>query len=344
MSKKLSYWDKRKIQIEQANFKKSTEFIEWLNNEYDRALNDINRNIYKHLSDIAEDNQISISDAKKLLNDNELKDFKIDLSRFTKLSQGDMSKETELMLNNASNRFRISRLQAIEINTRATVNQLLTTEQKAVFAYLAKSYKDNFYHMTYDLQKTTGYKHINGINQRKLDIILNKPWANDGKNFSERIWGRNDKIVNELHKELYQNIVRGKGLDEISKDVAKKFETSKRNARRLVYTESSAMTAAADEASYKETKVNQYQILATLDNRTSEICRDMDGKIFNITEYKVGVTASPFHVNCRSTTVPYYDDFNENATRAARSQRTGKTETIPYMNYGEWYKKYVKTI
>ena len=343
MAKKYSYWELRKMQYEQANFIQDTKFIEWLNTEYDNALNEINRDIYKYLTKISEDNQMSLSEAKKLLNDNELKDFHMDLKRFTEKAQGKLSPEVEKELNNASHRVRISKLQAMETQIKGQVNKLLNIEQKELFNSLGKTYKDNFYHMTYDLQRIKGYDFVEGINARKLDVILNKPWAPDEKNFSQRIWGRNDKIVNELHKELTQNIIRGRSPDEAINSIAKKFETSKSNAARLVYTESAAITSMADEDSYKETGVEKYQILATLDIRTSPICREMDSKIFDRKDYKVGITAPPFHVYCRTTTVPYFEDFLEDETRVMRNPITGKTEKIPYMNYDDWYKKFVKS-
>lgn len=85
--------------------------------------------------------------------------------------------------------------------------------------------------------------------------------------------------------------------------------------------------------------VEKYRYLATLDSRTDEICREMDGKVFTMAEYKPGVTAPPLHVWCRSTTVPY---FGENGGLRAARNAEGKTEYIPDMDYEEWYNRYVK--
>jgi hypothetical protein len=64
----------------------------------------------------------------------------------------------------------------------------------------------------------------------------------------------------------------------------------------------------ANEASQQVYKANQdvtqkYQYLATLDSRTSAICRSLDGKTF---KYGDGPTP-PVHFNCRSTTIPVID-------------------------------------
>ena len=60
-------------------------------------------------------------------------------------------------------------------------------------------------------------------------------------------------------------------------------------------------------------------------------------------DYQPGVTAPPFHVFCRSTTVPYFDeDFGDIGERAARDEETGKTYYIPDdMNYQNWKETFV---
>lgn len=46
-------------------------------------------------------------------------------------------------------------------------------------------------------------------------------------------------------------------------------------------------------------------------------------------DYEAGVTAPPFHVWCRSTTAPYFeDDFGEVGERAARDEE-GNTYYVP---------------
>ena len=129
-----------------------------------------------------------------------------------------------------------------------------------------------------------------------------------------------------------------KAVDSLSKTM----EVSRSQAGRLIMTESAAISSAAQKDCLKELGVEKYEILATLDGQTSEICRDMDGKVFDMKDYKVGITAPPFHPNCRSTTVPYFDDeFTEGEQRAARDG-DGKTYYVPAdMKYREWEKRFV---
>ena len=101
-------------------------------------------------------------------------------------------------------------------------------------------------------------------------------------------------------------------------------------------TESAYFSSVAQRECYKELDVEKYDIVATLDNHTSEICQEMDGKTFKMSEYEAGVTAPPFHVRCRSCTCPHFDDEFADGKRAARGE-DGKTYYVPAdMTYKEW--------
>lgn len=105
-------------------------------------------------------------------------------------------------------------------------------------------------------------------------------------------------------------------------------------------TEQAYFHAVAQQDAFKELDVEEFEIVATLDSHTSEICREMDGKHFPMSQYEAGVTAPPFHVWCRSVTVPYFED-NFIGERAARGT-DGKTYYVPdNMKYSEWKESFV---
>ncbi|MFR6221916.1 MAG: minor capsid protein, partial [Anaerococcus sp.] len=146
-----------------------------------------------------------------------------------------------------------------------------------------------------------------------------------------------------LDTDLRQGLITGKSPGKITEVIADRLEVSKSNAKRLVMTESAAIHSGSKKIMYDRLGVKKYKIVATLDLRTSEICRDMDGKVFDAKDYEVGITAPPFHVYCRSTTVPYFEDDLQKEiedTRMSRNLVTGKSERVPDMNYENWYNKY----
>lgn len=108
-------------------------------------------------------------------------------------------------------------------------------------------------------------------------------------------------------------------------------------------TEEAFFSSAAQKDCFTELDVEKYEIVATLDSHTSDICQDMDGKVFPMSQWEVGVTAPPFHVWCRTTTAPAFEDeFDSIGERAARGE-DGKTYYVPAdMTYKEWEKAFVK--
>ncbi len=120
--------------------------------------------------------------------------------------------------------------------------------------------------------------------------------------------------------------------------LAKKLNASKHSAVRLVMTEQAYFSSLSQKDCFKDLGVEEFKILATLDTHTSEICREMDGKHFPMKDYEPGTTAPPFHVYCRSTTAPHFDDdFGQIGERAARDAKYEKTFDVPAdMAYEEW--------
>ncbi|MCL2386020.1 MAG: minor capsid protein [Defluviitaleaceae bacterium] len=205
---------------------------------------------------------------------------------------------------------------------------------------MKRQFLDNFYHPIFEVQSgfNIGWD-IAGIDETQIESLLRKPWTLDNLTFSDRIWRDKDQLVNELQTQLTQGLITGTPSNVLINNLADKLNTSKSNAARLVMTESAAIVAIAKEAVYRELEVELIRILATLDKKTSEICRKMDGIVIRIDDYKVGVTVPPFHPWCRSTTVPHFDD---NVGQRAARDEGGKTYYVPNeMKYPEWKKTFV---
>lgn len=108
-------------------------------------------------------------------------------------------------------------------------------------------------------------------------------------------------------------------------------------------TESAFVSSQSQKDCYKELGVEQFEFVATLDNKTSEICQQMDGRVFDMSDYQIGVNAPPLHCFCRSCTVPHFDDdFGQSEKRAARGLDGKVTYVDGNMTYKEWAEKYLK--
>lgn len=336
------YWKNRFLKSTKDIFDSNDKYVAEIFRMYKETAENIDRDILKILNSM---NEVSMSEAKKLLNKKEIRGFKNNLSDFRKTSEGFITPDLEKELDIVSRRVRISRLQAMQLSLKSNVAVMLNKEQKKLFVHLSNQYTSSFYKDLYGLQRITGYKNINKLSKNFVEEVMNTSWANDGKNFSDRIWTRKDKLLSALDTDLRQGLITGKSPDKITKTIAHKLDVSKSNARRLVQTETAAIHARSRKAMYEQMGVEKYEILATLDMRTSDICRGLDKKVFKTKDYEVGITAPPFHVYCRSTTIPYFDDdYGIIDRRAARDIRTGKSTTVPDMDYATWYEEYVEPV
>jgi len=345
MMKSSEYWQKRFELLEQAAHQQGVQCYADIEKQYRQAQKTLEGQIAAWYQRFASNNGITLAEAKRMLNAKELAELKWDVNQYIQYGQENAINGTWVkQLENASARFHISRLEALKLQTQQSIEVMFGNQLDSIDSTMRNVYKSGYYHTAYEIQKGVGVGwDFSALDDKQISKVINKPWAVDGKNFSERIWGNRQKLVNELNNTLTQNIILGKDPQKAIDEIARKMNTSKTNAGRLVMTEEAFFSSAAQKDCFTELDVEQFEIVATLDSNTSDICRGMDGKHFPMSEWKVDVTAPPFHVHCRSTTVPYFDDeFDAVGERAARDEETGKTYFVPgNMTYKEWEKSFV---
>lgn len=338
------YWSKRFEQLELSLIKNEDKFNEVLKDEYNKVFNSIQKEINNWFVRFAINNQVSLKEAKRLLNANELKELQWDIDDYIKYGQEnglDLIWRKEL--ENASARVHISRLEALQLQIQQQIEKIGYNQEKSTEDFIIDTYKNNYYHTAYEIQKGTNTAFIiQKLDTNIIKKIISKPWASDELTFSDRIWRNKKELIKTLQTDLTQSIIRGDSPDKLIEKIAKDFKTSKNKVAKLVMTESAFFGSTARKDCFNNLGVEQYEIVATLDSHTSEICRELDGKVYKMQDYQAGVTAPPFHVWCRSTTAPYFADESKFAERAARDT-DGKTYYVPAdLKYKDWEKKYVK--
>lgn len=336
------YWQKRFSAVEEMRNKRGRLTVDAIAPYFDRAQASIDKEIRAWYQRFADNNEISVVDAKKLLRQNELDELKWDIEEYIKRGQENaVSQEWLKELENASAKFHISRLEALKLRTQNAAEQAFAVEQNKLTECLTDTWKQDYYHTAYEMQKgfQVGFD-VAQVDNRRINKLLDKPWTADQMTFSDRIWKSKAQLLDSVSTELTQMCILGKSPDEAINNIAKRMNVAKSQAGRLVMTENAYFGSAAQKQCYKDLDVEQYQIVATLDSRTSDICRQLDGKVFDMKDYEPGVTAPPFHVYCRTCTVPYFADNDDNGMRAARDEN-GKTYYVPAnTTYAEWEKAF----
>ncbi len=339
------YWKRRSEQLEEALLNKGENFANDLDNQYKIANVRIQKEIDAWYRRFAKNNCISLTEAKRLLNTNELKEFRWTVQDYIKYGQKNAVNPYWMEeLENASCKVHISRLESLKLQLQQQVEVLYGNQLDDLDKTMRNIYSEGYYYTAFEIQK--GFNtacSLMEFNENELEKVISKPWTLDGENFSSRIWKNKSKLINTLHTNLTQALIRGDNPEKIVGNIASTMESSRKAARRLVMTESAYFSSVSQKDCYSDLGIKEYEIVATLDSHTSEICQELDGKVFKMSDYEVGVTAPPFHCYCRTCTVPYFnDEFTIGEKRAARSLN-GKTEYIPSdIKYNDWKKRYVK--
>lgn len=339
------YWKRRSEQLEEALLNKGENFANDLDNQCKIANIRLQKEIDAWYGRFAKNNCLSLADAKKLLNTNELKEFRWTVQDYIKYGQKNAVNQYWMEeLENASCKVHISRLEALKLQLQQQVEVLYGNQLDGLDKTMRNIYSEGYYYTAFEIQKgfNTAYS-LMEFNENELEKVISKPWALDGENFSSRIWKNKSKLINTLHTNLTQALIRGDNPEKIVANISSTMETSRKSARRLVMTESAYFSSASQKDCYSDLGIKEYEIVATLDSHTSEICQELDGKVFKMSDYEPGITAPPFHCYCRTCTAPYFnDEFTIGEKRAARSLND-KTEYIPSdIKYNDWKKRYVK--
>lgn len=337
------YWKQRFTQLEAAqNRKGATAYLE-MEKQYKAAQNELEAQIARWYQRFADSNGISLAQAKQWLKGQDLAEFKWDVKEYIKYGKENAINGAWMQeLENASSKFHISRLEALQIQTQNSLETMFAQQMGTMKKALSDVYASGYYHTAYTVQQGFGLGwDIAGLDQAQIEKVLSKPWAVDGYNFSTRIWNSKTKLIGEVHNELSKNLLTGADPQKAIDSLAKKMGTSKSNAGRLVMTEQAYFSSAAQKDCFNDLDVEEYEIVATLDSHTSDICRSLDGRVFKMSDYKPGVTAPPFHVYCRSTTTPHFKENFDAGERAARGADR-KTYYVPDdVTYSEWKKAFV---
>lgn len=136
------------------------------------------------------------------------------------------------------------------------------------------------------------------IDRKRLKEVLNHEWA--GSNFSKRVWHNQEVLAKNIETNLMESFISGKSNREIARELESQTDLGRFAANRLIRTETSYMVNSADLDSSKKRGIKAKKFEATLDSRTSKVCKKHNQKIIPIDKIKIGENAPPLHPFCRS--------------------------------------------
>lgn len=133
--------------------------------------------------------------------------------------------------------------------------------------------------------------------------------------FSDRIWMYQDMMKADLGKLLQQGMIQGKNARVLARDIERYVVGNKRQpndkkgakyyAERLMRTEMARVQTEAQKQSFERNGFEQYKFIAN--SNCCEICKSLDGKVFNVKDMLPGENAAPVHPHCRCSTAAHSD-------------------------------------
>jgi SPP1 gp7 family putative phage head morphogenesis protein len=137
-----------------------------------------------------------------------------------------------------------------------------------------------------------------------------------------------------VRNQIEKGIIQGASIDKLSQSIKKEFEVSAYESKRLIHTELARVQSQASAQIYQQSSaIDQVMYDATLDGKTSKLCRSLDGKIFDANS---NYPKPPVHPNCRSAIVPVVDGWTPTKKRENVRDENGEKQIIDYTDYDSW--------
>ena len=333
------YWINREKEKLKAHLTDVTKTEKILHRNLKKASKDIEEEIYKLYSRYSKENRLSYAEANKLLTGPKYKEWRMDLKDYVDEITKTDNKELLLELNTLSAKSSITGLEEQLYQIQKILDKDYIFKHKEVKKLLKAGVKNSFTQTAYTIENLNGFHtSFSMISQKDIEDIINLPWS--GKNYSNRLWANRTKLKDKVQEQIVQATIQGKDLRKCIKDVSETMEATREVTKRLINTEHAYACSQGDLKMYEEFGIDKYEYVATLDSKTSNICRGLDGKIYKRSEAISGVNFPPTHPHCRSTTVPADVETLGDETRIAKDSKGNYI----YLKANTTYEDYIKAL
>ena len=339
-----NYWEKRAAKRMYEDMKTAEEAAEDIRKLYNRASRYIQSQGEEIFEAFRRQTGLTKEEAQRYLTQAKNPADIQTVIEFAKQIQ-DPARRQEVLrwLKASATQSRLARLAVLQQALDDLVPLLYAQELQIHKSVYQKIIQDAYLHKTFDIQQYTGFgKYTIPMEAKRIDRLMRERWL--GSNYSSRLWGNTTRLAKSLRDELMISWLTGRPQLAAWRAIDAIFHRGQHAARRLIRTESNYLANQAHNEAYKDSGVDKYIYVATLDMKTSKICRSLDGKTFRVKDAQPGKNYPPMHPWCRSTTIAWIPDaLLAKMKRKARDPVTGKNYTVPAnMTYNQWYDKYVK--
>ena len=338
------YWKNRKVQEMFRYMASAEDAADEIAKVYLKASRYISFEMEHIFERFKKKHKLSENDARRLIQSLQDKTSIDEMKRALKaFPKGSNHQKILAELESVAYQARLERLKQLQNELDRTMQQVYKQEKAVNTKHYVDLANEAYYRSIFYIQQSIGLGFsFSAIDEKDIKRVINSRWS--GANYSERIWKNTQSLARDLKEELLINLLTGRTDREAAEIIANKYAQGASNARRLVRTESCNLVTQMDMLSYEECGIETYIFTATLDVKTSTVCRELDRKRFPVAEQQAGKNCPPMHPWCRSTTIcDISPETLAQMKRRARDPETGKTYMVPAdMTYKQWHEQYVE--
>lgn len=282
------YWRERARDRDAAARKSEDQIIREINDIYSQAFREVKMEFDSWFNTYAIDNNMTLAEARRRLTPMEMRTYKTHMERMKKIYNASHSPFVKAEIDRLGARAYVTRQMALIDSIDKILIETSYNVQIRMEDYLIGMYQREY-------EDTMNQFRISGtvIPKRAIKEIIEYPYA--GNMFSSRIWRNKQRLLNYIERDLAKGLVKGSSIQRMSKDLMSRCDVLYYQAARLVRTETNYVMNQGHLNGYKDAGIREYQILAFIDNRTSEICKAKDGEVVNVNGAIVADNMPPFH-------------------------------------------------
>ncbi|MEI3516017.1 MAG: minor capsid protein [Clostridia bacterium] len=298
MASNSEYWKKREQENLRKNLKSEAEYAKEIQQTYNFAMDQIQKEIDSFYAKYAKDEGITIAQAKKRASKLDMEEYSRKAKKYVKEKNFSKQANEEMKLYNLT--MKVNRLELLKAS--------IGLELVSAFDELQQFYEQILTDRTLDeFERQAGIlgSSVPDDVAGKAAAIVTASFHN--AKYSERIWMHQDLLRNELGKLLTRGMVQGKNPRVLARELRKTFDVSIYNSERLMRTELARVQTEAQLQSYKENGFEEYEYMACHNRDVCANCKALDGKIFKIDDGMPGENAPPMHPSCHCATAAYVD-------------------------------------
>ncbi len=298
MATNSEYWKKREQENLRKNLKSEAEYAKEIQQTYNFAMDQIQKEIDSFYAKYAKDEGITIAQAKKRASKLDMEEYSRKAKKYVKEKNFSKQANEEMKLYNLT--MKVNRLELLKAS--------IGLELVSAFDELQQFYEQTLTERTMDeFNRQAGILGSSVPDNAAVlaATIVNASFHN--AKYSERIWMHQDLLRNELGKLLTRGMVQGKNPRVLARELRKTFDVSIYNSERLMRTELARVQTEAQLQSYKENGFEEYEYMACHNRDVCANCKALDGKIFKIDDGMPGENAPPMHPSCHCATTAHMD-------------------------------------